>query len=670
MDKDIPNLPEAPFPTWISPYPNPSEMTRAVVDAAPSATETSDVASAMDSMKKAVVAAKEIIVSAGAVESIDDFIVEAKDKRKEEDSTDEYEHTEPDDLKTLWAPLSWISGWDRDGGSRHSAENPRPTDWHMAITAYENFLRRIHTPSSAINVEKLAEKPETVAMMKTYAEAIASTELKGSRAVIVGLIQRLEGDRSFYYGVPGIKRVSTEIDRKYRRKTIKAMDKLSIDAGWNAVAYAGRFQKITTATEPFTFGFLTDTITLRTNMKTEDFSYAGDFTRYMWSKAVGSATHNPDLGLTTYAYVPFFDESVYEKSPWLSLDEKTPEERADTLQQLKNAIDKLRTNPDQGSMYSPRVTEAVTHPVRLYYEKVEDEYVDETRSDFWIKKNEEKEETRDTSSSSPETVSEVPANADGSDYYARKIQVGSATAIYDIDMIRKARESRVNVLLRGKPGTGKTALCYAALENLQVIECSASTEAADFIGSYVPTGADSFEWRHGPLTTAAMNGWPLLVDEIAMCDPRELPVLYAATDGRKTINVTANPEIGEVEIKDGFYVIAAYNPDVPGAVISDALLSRFPIQLEVTTDYDMLKNLGVESNIIIVARNLSKKAENNEILRAPQTRELLDYMRIYKLFGQDVALSNFIGSADASDVEIWKSVIESAFGTTVTPISV
>ena len=60
-----------------------------------------------------------------------------------------------------------------------------------------------------------------------------------------------------------------------------------------------------------------------------------------------------------------------------------------------------------------------------------------------------------------------------------------------------------------------------------------------------------------------------------------MDVVYPAMDGRREIVVKANG--GElVTAQPGFYVIAGHNPGVHGAVLTDALSSRFALQVAVT----------------------------------------------------------------------------------------
>ena len=69
-----------------------------------------------------------------------------------------------------------------------------------------------------------------------------------------------------------------------------------------------------------------------------------------------------------------------------------------------------------------------------------------------------------------------------------------------------------------------------------------------------------------------------------------LAVAYPAMDGRREITVKAHK--GEViKAADGFYVIGGHNPGVHGAILTEALSTRFSVQVKVGTDYDLARSL-------------------------------------------------------------------------------
>lgn len=256
----------------------------------------------------------------------------------------------------------------------------------------------------------------------------------------------------------------------------------------------------------------------------------------------------------------------------------------------------------------------------------------------------------------------------GEAYRPRNVAIKDAK-VHDVTMIRVAHRREMPILLYGAPGTGKTALVEAALPNVITVQGTAETEASDFVGSYTQTPDDGFVWVDGPLVIAMENGWPLLVDEIALIDPRVMSVVYSVMDGRKTLKVTANPLRQDVVAAPGFMVFGACNPDVPGAIMSDALLSRFSVHIKVETDWDIARSLGIGAKIIQVAKNLQIKQESGQLSAAPQLRELIAYKSVSESFGSDFALRNFISQARTEDRQIYSETINSVFATTPTALT-
>lgn len=255
-------------------------------------------------------------------------------------------------------------------------------------------------------------------------------------------------------------------------------------------------------------------------------------------------------------------------------------------------------------------------------------------------------------------------------YHVRQVPGTDST---DVDLLHRSRSEGLPVLLYGLPGCGKTALVEATFgDDLVTIVGTVDTDTTDLVGGWVPTGdpGDPYRWTPGPLTVAVTEGRPLLVDEVALIDPRVLSVLYSVMDGRDTLHLPTHPTDKTVPVRGGFYVVGACNPDAPGAVMSEALLSRFAVHLEVTTDYGVLSHLGVERTIIEVAINLSRMAQTHEVRYAPQTRDLLTFMRVREVWGINAALANLVSSARPSDRETYSEVIATTYGRQVGPLSV
>lgn len=261
-------------------------------------------------------------------------------------------------------------------------------------------------------------------------------------------------------------------------------------------------------------------------------------------------------------------------------------------------------------------------------------------------------------------MSQLRKRRNGELYYPRRI----TDDLTDVDMFLKAQKLRQHTVLKGPPGTGKSAGSEAAFDSvgefedwtperraeqtMYMVSGTSSTDISDFVGSYVQDlETNKYVWHHGPLVLSVIHNAPLLVDEIALIDPKVLSVLYPLMDGRGVLEVTQNPSLPPFHLSDepGWFVIGTYNPDVIGAYMSEALLDRFSHNIEVETDWDLARQLGVPDNLVTIAENLNISRRKGEIRYSPQMRALLDFRTMQTEFGLQYSLKNLVSKMPEDD---------------------
>lgn len=248
------------------------------------------------------------------------------------------------------------------------------------------------------------------------------------------------------------------------------------------------------------------------------------------------------------------------------------------------------------------------------------------------------------------------ARPNGEDYRPRV--VGHMT---DVEIVLGARVSGAPVLLSGYPGCGKTALVEAAFgEELITAHAHGDMEVSDLIGSYTQEPDGSYTWVDGPLVEAMRSGRPLFVDDITLAPATVLARLYPAMDGRGEIRVVEHrSEI--VRAEQGFFVCGAHNPGAPGAILSEALASRFILPIVVDSDLKMALDMGIDSRIVSGAAALQKMRAEGTISWAPEMRELIAFQRNRDAFGEKIAVNALIGSASPETRDTIASTLSTWF---------
>ncbi|MHA1686432.1 MAG: AAA family ATPase, partial [Candidatus Heimdallarchaeaceae archaeon] len=128
-----------------------------------------------------------------------------------------------------------------------------------------------------------------------------------------------------------------------------------------------------------------------------------------------------------------------------------------------------------------------------------------------------------------------------------------------------AKLANRHILLEGDVGVGKTTLAHAIAsyfsQNLERVDGDERYSSAKLVGHFDPPMVieKGYSWDSfvtGPLTKAMQQGSILFLNELNRMPEGTQNVLLAAMD-EGTIII---PKLGDVNAKEGFFIISAMNP--------------------------------------------------------------------------------------------------------------
>lgn len=202
------------------------------------------------------------------------------------------------------------------------------------------------------------------------------------------------------------------------------------------------------------------------------------------------------------------------------------------------------------------------------------------------------------------------------------------------------------ILLYGPPGTGKTSFALSLNEQTERITLTPGQFPDALLGKFLLKDGSTF-WQNGPATRAALNGLPLVLDEINKAGPELDSTLQAILDDPSVCRL--NLDNGEtIEPKDGFRIIATMNgtPDQ----LAEAVLDRFDIVLKCDApSLGLLQRLQPDAAQFIVNK-MANEIATEHWLPSITPRRMISFCALREQLGDDKAANIVFGQGQASIV--------------------
>lgn len=263
----------------------------------------------------------------------------------------------------------------------------------------------------------------------------------------------------------------------------------------------------------------------------------------------------------------------------------------------------------------------------------------------------------------------VPSPEMVNHYIERTLAGGiSETEIYDY-----ALKKKMNILIEGEAGTGKTtsAMWYAWKRqmNLVVVPCNSAIDITTFLGGLYPNKDGKLVWVDGSITRVVREGGVLLINELNNAPKNLSQYLMSLLDDRRTITLMSHDN-EVIHAHKNLLIIADQNPSSyrHTQLLNEAWKDRFEIKLRYRYDNEIEGQI-LKSNSLLelangmrstsVAERQNYSASSSTIFETPvSTRILKTFEKLATDLNYELAVEVFINNFNDDERSAVRMLLE------------
>lgn len=227
-------------------------------------------------------------------------------------------------------------------------------------------------------------------------------------------------------------------------------------------------------------------------------------------------------------------------------------------------------------------------------------------------------------------------------HYLERTLVGG---VNEVAMYDTAKKLKLNVLLEGGAGSGKTSspinYGYKRNQGVVVVSMSAGIEVGHFVGKTIIKNDGQVGWVDGVLVQAMKRGDILVIDELDFATPKIMQRLQDVLANRTLTLVENEGEV--IHAHPDFLVVATYNNGYRGSnKVNEAVLDRFKIKLMFDYDDTIEAKLIKSPTLLRLAQQMRADSISGIYTTPISLRLLLAFQELTQEINYDFAVENFL----------------------------